>query len=236
MTGSWRAVALATAVWLSLTSLPAKAWDRGEVKNFATIPVFTPKGSGNGPFCPNSAASCTSDIEGVAVGPDGTVYTPSFGFNSDGALGGYGELFLFTSNGQLIKHFPVTGSSPHLIGLVYQKSSRSLLIADLGKGVVWKVNPVNETTTNFMTAPNQASAGLNALTFDRAGNVYVSDSFQGAIWKTGPNGGNPTAWYSPTNPGQNDLLPIGAAEQRAPAGGAEIGIGDRQRQLAEQGA
>jgi sugar lactone lactonase YvrE len=191
---------------LSLTSPPAKAWERGEVKNFATIPVFTPKGSGNGPFCPNSAASCTSDIEGVAVGPDGTVYTPSFGFNSDGALGGYGELFLFTSNGQLIKHFPVTGSSPHLIGLVYQQNSKSLLIADLGMGVVWKVNPFSETTTKFMTAPNQASAGLNALTFDRAGNVYVSDSFQGAIWKTGPNGGTATAWYSPSNPGQNDLL------------------------------
>jgi DNA-binding beta-propeller fold protein YncE len=45
-----------------------------------------------------------------------------------------------------------------------------------------------------------------ALTFDKSGNVYVSDSFQGVIWKTGVGGGTPTAWYSPTNPGQNDLL------------------------------
>jgi len=209
MTGSWRAVALATAVWLSLTSPPAKAWERGEVKNFATIPVFTPKGSGNGPFCPNSAASCTSDIEGVAVGPDGTVYTPSFGFNSDGALGGYGELFLFTSNGQLIKHFPVTGSSPHLIGLVYQQSSGNVLVADLGSGVVWRVNPLSGATSAFMSAPTiipGKTPGLNALTIDRAGNVYTSDSFQGVIWKNRPEGGTPTAWYSPTNPGQNDLL------------------------------
>ncbi len=40
------------------------------------------------------------------------------------------------------------------------------------------------------------SAGLNALTFDSAGNVYVSDSFQGIIWKTGPGGGAGTMWAS----------------------------------------
>ena len=30
----------------------------------------------------------------MAVAPDGAVYSPSFGFNSDGALGGNGELFV----------------------------------------------------------------------------------------------------------------------------------------------
>jgi len=44
------------------------------------------------------------------------------------------------------------------------------------------------------------------LTIDKSGNVYTSDSFQGVIWKNGPGGGTPTAWYSPTNAGQNDLL------------------------------
>jgi DNA-binding beta-propeller fold protein YncE len=39
-----------------------------------------------------------------------------------------------------------------------------------------------------------ANPGLNALTFDSAGNVYVSDSRQGIIWKTGPAGGAVTAW------------------------------------------
>jgi sugar lactone lactonase YvrE len=36
--------------------------------------------------------------------------------------------------------------------------------------------------------------GLNALTFDRSGNVYVSDSFNGVILKTGPGAGSPTQW------------------------------------------
>jgi hypothetical protein len=51
---------------------PAKAWDRGDVHNFATIPTFAP--SGPGAACPNEAKSCTSDVEGVAVAADGTVY------------------------------------------------------------------------------------------------------------------------------------------------------------------
>jgi hypothetical protein len=38
------------------------------------------------------------------------------------------------------------------------------------------------------------NSGLNALTSDKAGNVYVSDSFQGVIWKTGPTGGAPTVF------------------------------------------
>ena len=184
---------------------PAAAWDRGEFESFATIPAFTP--SGPGAACPNGATSCTSDIEGITVGPDGTIYTPSFGFNSDGALGGYGELFVFAPNGKLVEHFPVTGSSPHLIGLVYQQSSKSVLIADLGLGTVWKVDPASKTTSLFMTVPTITTApGLNALTIDKAGNVYVSDSFQGAVWMTGPGGGTPTAWYAPFNSGQNDLL------------------------------
>src|SRR6202521_4834749 len=186
---------------------PAEAWDRGDVHNFATIPTFAP--SGPGAACPNEATSCTSDVEGVAVAPDGTVYSASYGFNSDGALGGYGELFIFAPNGQLSTHFAVVGSSPHLIGLEYQQSSESVLIADLGKGVVWKVDPKTQTTQMFMQAPTiiaGKSPGLNALTIDKSDNVYVSDSFQGVIWRTGAGGGTPTAWYAPTNPGQNDLL------------------------------
>jgi hypothetical protein len=38
------------------------------------------------------------------------------------------------------------------------------------------------------------NSGLNALTFDKAGNLYVSDSFLGVIWQTGPNGGPPSVF------------------------------------------
>jgi sugar lactone lactonase YvrE len=199
-------VALAATVGF-LSCPPAHAWDRGNVENFATIPVLAP--GSPGPVCPNNAASCTSDIEGVAVGPDGSVYSASFGFNSEGSLGGNGVLFVFAPNGKLLRQFPVPGSTPHLIGLVYQQSSKNVLVADLGAGVVWKVDPVSGATSVFMSAPTiipGKSPGLNALTIDKSGNVYTSDSFQGVIWKNGHGGGTPTAWYSPTNLGQNDLL------------------------------
>ena len=42
--------------------------------------------------------------------------------------------------------------------------------------------------------PHPGGSGLNDITFDRAGNVYVSDSAQGIIWKSPPNGGVATAW------------------------------------------
>lgn len=188
----------------ALPATPAGAWDRGDVNTFATIPSFAPVGPGAS--CPDGGTTCASNIEGIAVGPDGYVYTASFGFNSKGALGGYGQFFVFSPNGQMIADFPVTGSSPHLIGMIYQ-NPHSVLVADLGNGKVWSVDPLRRQTTEFLQAPTITTApGLNALAIDKAGNVYVSDSFQGAIWKTGPNGGTPSAWFAPFNSGQNDLL------------------------------
>jgi hypothetical protein len=86
----------------------------------------------------------------VAAAPDGTVYSASYGYNGDGALGGYGEFFVFAPNGQLLTDFPVVGSSSHLIGLEYQQSSKSVLIADLGRGVVGKVDRETHATSMFM--------------------------------------------------------------------------------------
>jgi len=60
--------------------------------------------------------------------------------------------------------------------------------------------------------PTLAGSGLNALTFDKAGNVYVSDSFNGVIWKPGPKGGTPNAWSSDPSlgPGTGLTPPFGA--------------------------
>jgi sugar lactone lactonase YvrE len=188
----------------SFALAPAEAWDRGKVRNFATIPTFIP--SGQGAACPDKSTSCTSDIEGIAVGPDGTVYTSSFGFNAAGALTGNGQFFAFDRHGRLTASIAVPGSSPHLIGMIYQ-NAHSVLIADLGNGTVWKVDPTSSAVTMFAQVPAVTTApGLNALAIDKAGNVYVSDSFQGAIWMTGANGGTPVAWYAPFNAGQSDLL------------------------------
>lgn len=62
----------------------------------------------------------------------------------------------------------------------------------------------------FSTAPRKEWVAPNGMTFDKNGNIYLADSYQGTVWKTGPNGGMATPWV------KNDLLishgvpPVGA--------------------------
>ncbi len=182
--------AAALASLLLFAAGPASAWDRGQTETFAVVPDL----SGNVPV----------DVEGLTVGPDGTVYTPSFGVNAKGPAAGPPHLFSFKPNGDLLNNValvnPVAAPAPqpsvNLLGLVYQASSKTLLICDLDQGIVWQANPKTGAASVFMTTPYGSASGLNGLTFDKAGNVYVSDSFQGVIWKTGPNGGTPTVFAS----------------------------------------
>jgi sugar lactone lactonase YvrE len=66
--------------------------------------------------------------------------------------------------------------------------------AQAGAKNVLRVDPVTGASSIFTTIPGGAAAGPNALAFDAQGNVYVSDSFQGVIWRAGPTGGAVTSW------------------------------------------
>jgi DNA-binding beta-propeller fold protein YncE len=48
------------------------------------------------------------------------------------------------------------------------------------------------------------------LTFDSVGNVYISDSFNGAIWRTGPTGGAAAIWKADPRLVPNGVPPFGA--------------------------
>jgi sugar lactone lactonase YvrE len=182
----------------ALAAVPAHAWKRGDVDVLAVLPDVTP--------------GVKSSVEGLTVGPDGNIYVPSFGFNTTGALSGNSVLFVFRPDGSLVRKVTIANSSPHMLGLAFNPFNNNLLILDFGAGQVLNVDPHTGASTVFMVPPNQASAGLNALTFDKDGNVYVSDSFQGVIWKTGPFGGTPTAWSSGPllGPGMGLTPPFGA--------------------------
>ena len=164
--------------------MPAGAWDRGDTEIFAVLPDLP----GNTPVA----------SEGLTVGPDGTVYTPSFGFNNKGPVSGPPHLFSFKPTGQLLHDVALVNPAPTpqpstgLLGLVFQASSKTLLICDLFQGIVWQADPKTGKSNVFMQTPFGSASGLNALTFDKAGNAYVSDSFQGVIWRTGPGGGTPS--------------------------------------------
>ena len=175
---------------------PADAFDRGDVDVLAVLPDATP--------------GHPSSVEGLTVGPDGNVYVATFGFNATGALTGNAVLYVIKPDGKLLRQVTIANSSPHVLGLRFNPVNGFLLVLDFGAGKVLHVDPVTGASSVFV--PPIANSGLNALTFDKLGNAYISDSFNGVIWKTGPNGGTPTVWSnSPLlGPGSGLTPPFGA--------------------------
>jgi len=167
----------AAALGLSfLATAPANAWTRGQVNTLAVLPA------------------ATGSVEGITVGPDGNVYAPTFGFNTTGALSGNPVLFVISPSGGIVRQVTIRNASPHILGLRFNPATGVLWMLDFGAGTVLAVNP-HSGGTSVLAGPIPNS-GLNALTFDSAGNGYVSDSFAGTIWKVPTHGGSFTAWKS----------------------------------------
>ena len=187
----------AVLLGLVLVAPPAGAWDRGDADVLTVLPDATP--------------GQPSSVEGLTVGPDGNVYVATFGFNAKGALTGNAELYVIKPDGKLLRQVTIANSSPHVLGLRFNPVNGFLLVLDFGAGQVLHVDPVSGASSVF-AVPTIAGSGLNALTFDKAGNAYISDSFNGIIWKVGPSGGTPTIWSnSPLlGPGTGLTPPFGA--------------------------
>src|SRR5438477_5937775 len=151
--------------FIALSSV-AVAWDRGNVETFATLPAGT------------------ANPEGIAVGPHGDLFVSTFAVTAPDT--DRGKVVVFDSAGGLRRVLEIEGSSKRLLGIAFHPTTHDLLVIDLGKGQVLKVNPADGTSTVFTSVG--AGSGLNALAFDKAGNVYISDSFQGIVWRTGPRG------------------------------------------------
>lgn len=177
-------------VLLAVIAPAAAAWDRGQVTTFATLPA-----GGTHP-------------EGITVDAKGNVYVTTFAVA--GTSSGTGQLFVFDSKGKLLRQVNVEGSSTLLLDLAFHPQTKELLVIDFGAKRVLSVNPVNGKSKLFTTIPGGAAAGPNVLTFDAASNVYISDSFQGTIWRTGPHGGAPAIWVQSPLLATSGVPPFGA--------------------------
>ena len=187
---------VAVLLGLVLAAPSAIAWDRGDVDLLTVLP--------------NTSSGQPSSVEGLTVGPDGNIYVTTFGFNASGALTGNATLYVIKPNGKVVRQVTIANSSPHTLGLRFNPVNGFLLVLDFGAGTVLHVDPMSGSSSIFV--PAIANSGLNALTFDKLGNAYISDSFNGVIWKVGPNGGAPTIWASSPllGPGSGLTPPFGA--------------------------
>lgn len=185
-----------TLPWIAALLLVAAApttvaaWERGRAGRFATLP--------DGAAAP----------EGIEVDGVGNVWVAAFG-----AASGRGELYVFDRRGRFLRQVSVPASSPSPLGLAFQPGTGALLLVDFGGSRVLAVDARTGEATPFLTLPalpHPGGAGLNDLTFDAAGNVYVSDSFQGVVWRTGPAGGQATAWVDDPLLRTSGVPPFGA--------------------------
>jgi len=167
---------LASAVLLSLVlvSLDAAAWERGSVQSFASLP----------PGAPNP--------EGIAADSQGNIYVTGFGPTTPQGATGPGYVFVLGQNGKLLRTLRPAISSNALLGIAVHPDG-DLLVVDFGQSQVLRVDSRSGAASIFMTVPPPvppAAHGLNDITLDRAGNVYVSDSFEGTLFVA--NTGNDT--------------------------------------------
>ena len=153
---------------LLATPLAAQAWERGKVERFATLP-------------PGEAHP-----EGICVDREGNVYVVTVAANKPETSGG--TLIVFDPQGETPADRHDRRLKPWLLDLRFHPQTGKLLVVDYKAAKVLSVDPKTGASSVFMTVTGK-DPGLDGLTFDAAGNVYVTDAHEGIIWKVGQDGG-----------------------------------------------
>jgi sugar lactone lactonase YvrE len=199
-----------------LAAVSASAWNRlnSTITILATLPALVDN---------NGQTALRSGSEGITVGSDNNIYVASSG-NSTVPGNSPSNLFVITPNGTFLNNgaacnppnvpcsVRITNSSAFALGLRFNRTTGRLWVLDLGNAAagqvprILNVNSVTGEGTPF-SITFQANASLNALTFDGAGNGYVSDSALGRIYRVTPNGDSATIWSAGGGGGDPLLFP-----------------------------
>jgi DNA-binding beta-propeller fold protein YncE len=151
--------------------------------------------------------------EGITANPaTGEIYVGTFDFGPNA-----NKLLRFNRQGQLVAQRDFGGMP--LLGLAFDAATGKVYICNFGAGKIQRIaaafdsaTPVEDVadlphigppaprseanpdgSSDIITFGSNAVAAPNGLVFDSSGNLYVSDSFQGAIYKiTNPAGCAPT--------------------------------------------
>src|SRR5438046_2434050 len=140
-------------------------------------------------FGPNLAAVCPMP-EGIAVDPTGNLYASSFAFKP------IANICVENRSGQIIDVIPVAAGKAGVASLLGElfEPSQGLYVLDFADGAptngrLLRVN----VQTHAVTVVATGFQAPNAIAQDRHRNLYISDSFLGAIFRVSPDGAT-TVW------------------------------------------
>ena len=191
MKNSFRISLSASALAVSLLSVPALAAPIGTISNFTA----------------NLSGTNCSNPEGIAADPAGNLYSAS---DIDGAT--VGTVCVFNPSGSFSRSIPVPAGSSGLvalIGLAFH-GSHTLFACDAGDGSgtgrLLSIDTVSGTVTSL-------ASGFffpNGVALDIHGNVYVSDSVAGTITRLRQDGSHRVVWSSDPLLSTTGFPPFGA--------------------------
>jgi sugar lactone lactonase YvrE len=154
---------------------------------------------------PDLKSSCPFP-EGIAIDQAGRIYASSANL---AAASGPATICVLDHDGNivdLISVAPVPGGVAQLLGMLFVPGE-GLYVADIGGGRVLRVN-VRTHEAGVVATGFQAP---NAFARDEDGNLWVSDSFAGAITKIAPSGAKTTfAYPAELKPAAGEFPPFGA--------------------------
>ncbi|MEE9202145.1 MAG: SMP-30/gluconolactonase/LRE family protein [Dehalococcoidia bacterium] len=122
--------------------------------------------------------------EGIAVSGDGQIAVGTFYHE------GPSHIFVFDAEGKVLRDVTIRDKVPSpLLGVIWK--GNDIYAADFGNGRILLITPDDRVTvfaelpqlTQMTPGPAEQPPGPNGFALDRVGNLYVSDSFQGVVWK-----------------------------------------------------